>query len=70
MMPEVNQLALVVHTADAIVNVQIEGKSPATEWPVCSSAQSLLGESINEADEWLPIVQEEIQIACQLMLEG
>lgn len=70
MMPEVNQLALVVHAADAIVNVQIEGKSPVAEWPVCSSAQSLLGETINKADEWLPQVREEIQIACQLILEG
>lgn len=70
MMPQANPLALVVHAADAIVNVHIEGRSPADQWTVCPSAQKLLGDILKGVDEWLPRAEKEIERACRLMLEG
>ncbi len=70
MMPDVNHLALVVHAADCVVNVYVEGRSPVEQWSLCEPAQSLFGETVRKLDEWLPAIKEEIQTACELMLES
>ena len=70
MMPDVNHLALVVHTADIIVNIYVEGRSPVEQWPLCQPAKELFGETVQTLDEWLPAISEEIGTACQLMLES
>lgn len=70
MMPQANPLALVVNAADAIVSVHIEGRGPADQWTVCRSARNMLGDIIETVDDWLPQVEEEIENACRLMLQG
>lgn len=69
MMPSVNNLVELVHTADALMNLHIEQKGPPEEWPICSYARKLMGGQIRSVDQWLPDIEEEIEEACQSILD-
>ena len=68
-MSRANDLVLVVHVADAIVNRYLENREPSHGWPMCNAARTLLAEPINTVDQWLPGTREEIQAAVQAILE-
>lgn len=68
-LPNANALSLVVNAADAIVHIHIDGRQPAEQWPICNSAKLLLAEKLRTIDQWLPGVQEEIEVACQSILD-
>ncbi|MFZ1986381.1 MAG: HDOD domain-containing protein [Desulfatitalea sp.] len=68
-MSQANDLVLVVHAADAIVNRHLENREPSEGWPLCNTAKTLLGEQIDAVEQWLPSATEEIQAACQAILE-
>jgi putative nucleotidyltransferase with HDIG domain len=67
-MSRANDLVLVVHAADAIVNRYLENREPSDGWPMCNAAGTLLAEQINTVDQWLPGTREEIQAAVQAIL--
>jgi putative nucleotidyltransferase with HDIG domain len=68
-LPRPNLLALVVNAADALVNVHLEDKQPAEQWPINHAAKSLLGEKIRTVEQWLPAVFEEVKSAWQSILD-
>ncbi len=68
-MPLTNPLALIVNAADAIVNIHLEEQPVPEQWPICSSARLLLAEKIRTMEDWLPGLTDEIEAACQSILE-
>lgn len=68
-LPMANSMALIVNAADAIVNIHIEKKQPEAQWPISNAARLMLAEKIRTVDQWLPELTEEIEVACQSILE-
>ncbi|KJS30389.1 MAG: hypothetical protein VR64_17035 [Desulfatitalea sp. BRH_c12] len=70
LLPREDDLLPLVHAADAIVNIYLEKNGDAEQWPICQSAWRLLGDKIQNVHEWLPAIEEEIQHACQVILDN
>lgn len=62
-------LALIVHTADALVHTHLIQCPPGRQWPICMAAWELLGQQIQTVAEWMPALGSDIDSACKLFLE-
>ena len=63
------ELVLIVHTADALVNTYLNSDFASTDWPICLAARQILASQIESAPLWLNDLQSEIDSGCQILLE-
>ena len=65
-----DSLVFVVHTADALVHMHMENEADGIHYSICKGARMRLGSMISTAGQWMPERQDEVQAACQTLLEG
>lgn len=64
----VDNLVHIVHTADALFHIYLEDHSPTEDWPIGAEARHLLKAQIKGANQWIPVLREEIKEAYQLLM--
>jgi putative nucleotidyltransferase with HDIG domain len=68
-MGKTDNMVMLIHAADALVNIHIEKNGPREKWPICPAACNLMGDKISSVDQWITGIRPEIEAACQSMLE-
>jgi putative nucleotidyltransferase with HDIG domain len=66
---EKENLVLIVHTADALVNTHMNGDTASMDWPICTAARQLLTQQIESVSEWCVDLESEINSACQILVK-
>lgn len=66
---EKENLVLIVHTADALVNTHMNGGPASADWPICVAARQLLAQQIESVSAWRVDLEKEVNSACQILIK-
>jgi putative nucleotidyltransferase with HDIG domain len=66
---EKENLVLIVHTADALVNTYMSDNTASADWQICMAARQLLAQQIESVSAWRVDLENEVNSACQILVE-